>query len=177
MKKKKKLLALGSSNSRQSINQKFAKFVAEKLSDRYDVEVIDINDYEMPLYSVDREVDGIPTQALDFAEKIDAVDLIVLSLAEHNGTHTTAFKNIYDWVSRIPGRKTWGGKDILLLSAATGPRGASTVREMTEKRLPWDGGNVVGSFGLPVFQENFDPKIGIKDLELGEQLDTVISLL
>ncbi len=55
----------------------------------------------MPIYSEDRENDGgIPDQAQRFLKIIQDADGIILSLAEHNGSYTSAFKNILDWTSR-----------------------------------------------------------------------------
>ena len=66
----------------------------------------------MPIYSSDREQKGIPQLALDFASKIDGADFLLISLAEHNGTYSTAFKNLFDWLSRIPNRPHFGDKKM-----------------------------------------------------------------
>ena len=56
----------------------------------------------MPIYSDDRKrLDGIPEKAYEFKNLIKDSDGIVISLAEHNGSYTAAFKNIYDWISVI----------------------------------------------------------------------------
>ena len=44
----------------------------------------------------------IAETAKDFAEKLDAADLVVISLAADNGAYTAAFKNILDRVYRVP---------------------------------------------------------------------------
>ena len=49
-----KLLAFAASSSKQSINKQFAEFAISILKD-LDTELLDLNDYELPLYSVDRE--------------------------------------------------------------------------------------------------------------------------
>lgn len=89
-----KILAFGGSNSRHSINKKLAAFVA-RLFTNAEVQILDLNDFEMPIFSVDRE-SQIPVAALHFAELIDQADLIVMSLAENNGSYSVAFKNIFD---------------------------------------------------------------------------------
>ena len=105
-----KILAFGASNSKESINKILAEYTAKQFENA-EVELLDLNDYEMPIFSVDREKhDGIPTLALRFAEKIDASDLLIISFAEYNSTYTTAFKNIFDWISRIKDRKHFGEK-------------------------------------------------------------------
>ena len=170
----KKILAFGASSSKNSINKKFAKYVAGQFRNA-DAELLDLNDYEMPIYSVDKEqASGIHKKALDFAQKIDLSDLLIISLAEHNGAYSTAFKNIFDWVSRIPDRDTWGGKNILLLSTSPGKRGAATVLEIAKNYFPHSGGGIKGTFSLPEFYQNFDEDKGISDKKLNADLQKII---
>ena len=64
------------------------------LIENAELTVVDINDFELPLYSSDLEAEnGIPQNAVEFDNLIKAADGIVLSLAEHNGLPTAAFKN------------------------------------------------------------------------------------
>ena len=94
-----KILAFGGSNSKDSINKQLAAFAAKQFEDA-EVELLDLNDFEMPIFSIDREKQaGIPDLALNFAQKIDASDLLIISLAEHNSSYTVAFKNIFNWIS------------------------------------------------------------------------------
>ncbi len=158
-----KILAFGASPSKNSINRKLAKFVAGLFKDA-EVKILDLNDFEMPIFSVDRE-HPIRKEATDFAALIDNTDLIVMSLAENNGNYSAAFKNIYDWVSRIPGRKVFNGKKVLLLSTSPGGRGGSSVMEIALKRFPFDGAEIVGSMSLPSFNQNFDEAKGITNPE------------
>jgi NAD(P)H-dependent FMN reductase len=96
----KKIIAFAGSSSQNSINKKLATYAAH-LFQNATVEVLDLNDYEMPIYSTDREKEnGVPQLAIDFFTKITQADILVVSLAEHNGAYTTAFKNVFDWVSR-----------------------------------------------------------------------------
>ena len=172
-----KILAFAGSNSRDSINKKFATYVASQF-DNAEVEVLDLNDYEMPIFSVDREKhDGIPPLALQFAEKIDNADLLIISLAEHNSSYSVAFKNIFDWISRIKDRKHFGEKPVFLLATATGPGGGKHVLAAFEARSPFSGAQVLQSFSLPKFNENFDPEKGVvnedKKAEFSEKLSAV----
>ena len=48
----KKIVAFGASSSKKSINKDFATFVASQVKD-VDVLVLDLNDFEMPIYSID----------------------------------------------------------------------------------------------------------------------------
>ncbi len=101
-----KILAFAASSSRNSINKALGTHATSRLQAEFlpdaEVEILDLNDYEMPLYSIDREREcGIPAHAQRFFEQIGQADALVISYAEHNGTYTAAFKNLFDWTSRI----------------------------------------------------------------------------
>ncbi len=150
----KKILAIGGSNSRNSINRKFAIYVANQL-EGVEVFVVDLNDYVLPLYSPDLEAEsGIPENATAFDQLLTSADGIVLSMAEHNGSHAAAFKNLWDWVSRID-MKLWKNKPMLLMATSPGRRGGAGVLKITKELIPHFGGNVVADFSLPSFSHNF----------------------
>lgn len=150
----KKIIAFGASSSKNSINKQLAIYAAS-LFENASVEVLDLNDYDMPVFSVDREKeDGIHPLAQRFYDRIGAADCIVISFAEHNGSYSAAFKNIFDWASRI-NAKTFQQKPMLLLATSPGARGGSSVLDIATKRFPFQGGDVKGSFSLPSFHENF----------------------
>ena len=170
----KKIIAFGASSSKASINKQLATYAANQFKNAT-VEVLDLNDFEMPIYSVDKEKDnGIPQLAQDFYAKIGSADLIVISFAEHNGNFSSAFKNILDWSSRI-NAKTFQEKPMLLLATSPGARGGSSVLDIATKRFPFQGGIVKGSFSLPSFNENFDAEKGITNEELKNQLLEIVN--
>lgn len=170
----KKILAFGASSSKKSINKQLATY-ASHLFENASVEILDLNDYEMPIYSMDKEKeDGIPQLAQDFFQKLGESNLIVISFAEHNGAYTSSFKNIFDWISRING-KTFQEKPMLLLATSPGARGGSSVLEIANKRFPFQGGLVKGSFSLPNFNDNFDAEKGIVNEDLKSDLLKIIN--
>lgn len=139
------------------------------------VEILDLNDYEMPIFSVDKEKEnGIHPLAQEFYSKLGSADLIIISFAEHNGNYSSAFKNILDWTSRI-NAKTFQEKPMLLLATSPGARGGSSVLEIASKRFPFQGGIVKGSFSLPSFYENFDVINGIIHPEYKNQLLEIVN--
>jgi len=169
----KKIIAFGGSSSRSSINKQLALYAASLFQDA-EVEGLDLNDYALPVFSVDLEQqDGIPVPAQAFYEKLGTADLIVLSLAEHNGAYSAAFKNTLDWASRING-KTFQEKPLLLLATSPGARGGASVLEIASKRFPFQGADLKGSFSLPSFYDNFDAEHGISNPELKAQLVSLI---
>ncbi|MGB0932004.1 MAG: NADPH-dependent FMN reductase [Chitinophagales bacterium] len=176
----KKILAFGASSSRASINKKLATFAAHQITDA-EVKVLDLNDFEMPIYSVDKEAaTGIPELAQQFKQHILETDGLVISFAEHNGAYSAAFKNIMDWVSRMEG-STWGDKPMLLLSTSPGGRGGSTVLDIAVNKFQWMGKGAIASFSLPFFGQNFSEEGGIVDEDLAkafqEQLDMFVKSL
>ena len=97
------ILAFAGSNSSTSINKRLVTYVAQHYWDQDQIQIPDLNDYPLPVFGVDLEDSmGYPEPALEFAGKIDWADLIILSLAEHNGAYTAVFKNLFDWLSSLP---------------------------------------------------------------------------
>ena len=150
----KNIITFAGSNSKDSINKQLAVY-ASTLVDNVEVTVLDLNDFELPLYGMDHEIaHGIPDNAHKFLQHIKSTDGIILSLAEHNGTYATVFKNLFDWMSRIDG-KLWSDKPMLLMATSPGARGGATGLEIAQGRFQYMGGNIVGSFSFPSFGDNF----------------------
>lgn len=170
----KNILVIGASNSKNSINKTFAIYVASKLENTTKV-IADLSELELPLYNPDLELEsGIPENALKFKALIEDSDGIVLSLAEYNGMITTAFKNLWDWTSRID-MKIWKNKPMLLMATSPGGRGGANALRVTKDLLPHFGGNVIADFSLPSFHSNFSNNEVINP-ELNEQLLSKINL-
>ncbi|MUU77254.1 NADPH-dependent FMN reductase [Winogradskyella endarachnes] len=150
----KTIIAFAGSNSKRSINKQLASYTANLVSN-VNVEILDLNDYQLPLYSVDFEQDnGLPNVAERFVEMIKKSDGIILSLAEHNGAYTAVFKNLFDWMSRVE-QKTFQNKPMLLMATSPGARGGATVLEIAKGRFSYHNAQIVGEFSLPSFYENF----------------------
>ena len=171
----KKILAFGASNSSTSTNKQLANWAAQQIPDS-DYTLLDLNDFEMPIFSIDREKEnGVPDEAQQFKELIKSHDGLLISFAEHNGNLTAAFKNIFDWASRLEG-KTWAGKPMFLMATSPGGRGGSSVLNIVTKRYPFDGGKVVTSFSLPSFRQNFSPENGITNEDLKNEFFQKLNL-
>ena len=150
---------MGCSNSSTSINRQFSQHIASQIEEA-EVQLLDLQDLQLPLYGVDLEKEsGIPKNAHRFNQFIEANDAIVLSLAEHNGMPSAAFKNLWDWTSRID-KKFWGEKPIFLASTSPGGRGGANALKIVKGVVPFFGGKVLEEFSLPRFYQNFkDGKI------------------
>lgn len=170
-----KILALGASTSSSSINRRLANYAAGQIPGA-EVTELDLRDFDLPIYSSDEEAaNGIPSHAQTFRDLILAHDGIVLSLAEHNGSYASAFKNLYDWASRIEA-KVWAGKAMLLLATSPGARGGATVLEAGKTTFPFMGADLKASFSLPAFQKNFTDANGISDPDLAAGLAEAIRI-
>jgi len=140
-----------------------------------DVTFIDLNDFEMPIYSKDREAaNGVPAPAKELKEYMRESDGILISFAEYNGSYTSAFKNIFDWVSRLD-KPIWLNKPMFLLSTSPGKRGAIGVLTDALKKFPYQGATVAASFSLPNFNENFTDEEGITESNLLDNFNTQLN--
>lgn len=169
-----KIIAFGGSPSKNSINKKLATYAAS-LFENSEVEVLDLNDFQMPIFSVDVEEEiGKHTLAQAFLDKIATADILVVSMAENNGNYSAAFKNIFDWCTRING-KVFQGKPMLLMATSPGGRGGVTVLEIAKNAFPRYGAEIKATFSLPRFDDNFDVEAGeISNFELNQQLKELI---
>nr|WP_315220967.1 NAD(P)H-dependent oxidoreductase [uncultured Flavobacterium sp.] len=165
-----KIIAFGGSNSQQSINKHLATYAAS-LFENAEVEVLDLNNYAMPLFSVDLEKEvGQHELAKAFLKKIETADILVVSLAENNGNYSVAFKNIFDWCSRIM-KEVFQQKPMLLLATSPGPRGGASVLEIANNAFPRYGAQIKATFSLPAFNANFDLQENkISNAELNKEL-------
>lgn len=169
-----KIVAFGASNSKNSINKKLAIYATTYFKNA-EIQILDLNDFEMPIFSIDKEIaNGHPALAIQFVEHLREADLIIISFAEHNGSYSTAFKNIFDWTSRVNG-KVFQDKKLLLMATSPGPRGGTSVLEAAKTRLPFHGANIVGTFSLPEFGKNFSEEEGITHSDYKSDLQEIIN--
>ncbi|MFT5131662.1 MAG: chromate reductase [Gammaproteobacteria bacterium] len=172
-----KITAFAASSSKNSINKMLVTYACGLLN-AADVEVLDLNDYELPLFSVDKEEElGQAKLAIDFLAKIGECDALVISFAEHNGSYSAAFKNLFDWCSRIE-VKVWQHKPLVLLSTSPGASGGASVLAMALNSAPFFAGDVKASLSIPSFYENFDLENRVmKNDELRAKLQSAVESL
>lgn len=158
------ILAFAASNSRSSINQQIiahaARLLEAGLIAGAKVNIIDLNDFDVPIYSIDREqATGIPGLAQALYASIGAADALIIAYAEHNGLYTAAYKNLSDWMSRID-IKIYQGKPIVMLAASPGPGGAQRVLTLATESAEHFGAELQASLSIPRFYDNFDTEAG-----------------
>ena len=167
-----KILAFAGSTSSTSINRELVKFVLKSFQED-EINIIDLNDYSMPVFSVDLEKKGFPDEAHQFLKQIEECDAIICSLAEHNRSYSAAFKNIFDWASRI-NVKVFQNKPMLLMSTSPGGYGGGNVMNTAKTFFPQFAADVKETFSLPKFYENFDLESGVINPDMLKELNDKI---
>ncbi|NPE47984.1 NADPH-dependent FMN reductase [Sphingobacterium prati] len=168
-----KIFAFAGSNSSTSINRQLVEFVLKSF-DEHEINLIDLNDYNMPIFSVDLEKNGFPNEAYRFLNNIAESDIIICSLAENNRSYSVAFKNVFDWASRI-NVKVFQDKPMLLMTTSPGGYGGGNVMAEAQKFFPQFGAIIKETFSLPKFYENFDLNNGVINPELLTSLNEKIN--
>lgn len=64
-----KIVAFAGSSSSTSRNKELVKYVLKRFTE-YDINLLDLKDFDMPVFSVDREKDGFPQEAHQFLKAI-----------------------------------------------------------------------------------------------------------
>ncbi len=138
-----KLIALSGSTRRNSLNRAVLATAAIAASSAgAEITLIDLNDYELPLFNQDLEdAAGLPEAAKRLKSVFRAADGILLTSPEHNSSYSAVLKNTIDWCSRAesddePALSAFLGKSALLLAASPGPigglRGLFALRELLQ---------------------------------------------
>ena len=154
-----KIVAYGASSSSTSINKALATYTAG-LVEGAEVKVLDINDYDVPMFSEDLEKEvGQAEGAKEFLSDLAEADAFVISFAEHNGHYPAAYKNLFDWSTRID-RALFKDKPAVYLATSPGPGGAKSVLAAAEGSAPFFGGNVKATLSVPSFYDKFDMEAG-----------------
>lgn len=172
-----KIIAFGASTSSTSINKALATYTANLIDDA-EVIVLDINDYQVPMFSEDKEKEiGQAEGAQAFLRDLSQADAFVISFAEHNGYFPAAYKNLFDWTTRIE-RSVFQDKPAVFLATSPGPGGAQSALAAATGSAPFFGGNVKASVSVPSFYDNFDFATGsISNDEITAQLKEVVAQL
>ncbi len=130
-----KALVMAASTRTGSVNQALARQIAKRLDNGSPVEIVDLDDYPLPLYDGDlEERDGIPAAAAGLAGEMAAADVLVLVSPEYNGTFTPLLKNTVDWVTRIDA-SALAHLRVLVASASPGRGGGANGVDMVRTWL------------------------------------------
>ncbi|MEX2617020.1 MAG: NAD(P)H-dependent oxidoreductase [Alphaproteobacteria bacterium] len=124
-----RILAFAGSARDGSFNKKLIRIAADGARDAgAAVILLDLRDYEMPIYDGDlEENNGLPENALRLRGIFAEHDGLLIAAPEYNSSITPLLKNVIDWVSRPSGDdaalKYIAGKTAALVATAPGALG------------------------------------------------------
>ncbi len=128
----------------------FKKYLENKLST---VEMLDLNQYNFPLFSERLRFQKSPTaEMLDFAKKIKASDGVIIVTPEYNGGYPASIKNIIDLLY-----DEWYRKPVAISTVSDGNFGGTQVITSLQFTL-WKirAWTVPAMFPVPLISEAFD---------------------
>ncbi|MEE2682251.1 MAG: NAD(P)H-dependent oxidoreductase [Planctomycetota bacterium] len=116
------------------------------------VDMIDLNDFQAPLYDGDLESEGgLPPEVVAFKERLAEAQGFLIASPEYNHSLSAALKNIIDWASRGHAkddpRPCLPGKVAAVLSTSPGHLGG--IRGLSHLRA------VLHNVGVLVINEQF----------------------
>lgn len=147
-----KLLFMAGSSRSGSCNRKLAREAYHiGLDMEAEAELIELADYEMPLYNGDLEAEeGLPDNARRLKAKFAAAHGFLLAAPEYNSSLTPLLKNTLDWISRKetddePPLQAYRGKVAALCAASPGAYGG--LRGLVPLRM------MLGNIGVHVLPQ------------------------
>ena len=170
-----KILMFAASFRKDSLNKKLIRNAHAMVPSGHEIELKEFNEYMMPLYHGDLEMDsGIPDGAQKFIQDIAAADAIIISSPEYNSGIPGTLKNAIDWSSRVS-PVPWVEKQVLIMGASPGMVG--TNRGMWQVRQPLE---YLGAFvypemlGVALANRAFDEKDQLKEERMQGALEKLV---
>jgi NAD(P)H-dependent FMN reductase len=143
-----RILVVAASRRDGSLNGRLARLAAEVVR-RWGaiVDVGSMREFDPPSYDGDAEREqGIPPEALAFADRLTRCDACVFASPEYNGSMPGVLKNAIDWVSRLR-PQPFDERHALLLSASPSMMGGN--RGLWALRVPLE------HLGMRVYPDMF----------------------
>jgi len=177
----KRIVAFAGSARRDSYNKRLLRAATAGREDV--ITVLDLADYELPLYHGDLEArDGLPAKALELKRIFSEHAGMLLACPEYNGSITPLLKNTLDWVSRPspdhPDLEPYKGKTAALLSAS--PGGFGGMRGLVHVRAILSGIGLLvlpDQLAVPRAHEAFADDGSLADERLAKRLVGIVDRL
>ncbi len=125
-----KILAFSGSSRTGSFNQKLVTIAADAAREEgADVTVINLGDYQLPIYNADAESsNGLPEHAKALKQILIDHDGFLIASPEYNSAFSPLLKNAIDWASRKENDQerplaAYKGKYAAIMSASPGALG------------------------------------------------------
>ena len=180
-----KLLMFAGSARTASTNKQLAALAASTTQTAdVDVTLIDLKDFEMPIYDGDLEGEaGLPENAKRLKQLFVEHDGLFIASPEYNSSFSPLLKNALDWISRPhtenePSLWAYNGKVVALGSIAPGALGG--LRGLVPLRM------MLGNIGVTVVPNQvaisngfsaFDDAGALKDERQSQMLKATIDQL
>ncbi len=127
-----KLLIFAGSTRQASFNRQLAQAAAAQArAAGVDVTLIELADFDIPIYNADLEAKGTPADVMKLKQIMFEHAAWIICSPEYNGSYTALLKNTIDWASSPvksdpawqDGSKSFAGKVVGVLSASPGALG------------------------------------------------------
>ncbi|HAU58673.1 MAG TPA: NADPH-dependent FMN reductase [Comamonadaceae bacterium] len=127
-----KLLVFAGSTRQHSFNRRLAQVAVGMARDAgAGVTLLELSDFDIPLYNADLEARGTPADVLRLKQVLFDHPAWIVCSPEYNGSYTALLKNTIDWASSpVKGDPIWQdgtrafrGKVVGMLSASPGALG------------------------------------------------------
>lgn len=116
-----------------------------------EVTVVDLKDFDLPLFDEDLEASGTPAGATRLKQLFLDHDTLLIASPEYNSSVSAVLKNAIDWVSRSalgePMKGAFLGKVAVLLAAS--PGGLGGLRGLVHLR------SILQNIGVMVLPDQF----------------------
>ena len=119
------ILGFAGSLRQQSYNRSLLRACLELLPPDTSLDIFDLEG--IPLFNQDLEASP-PPKVVEFKEKIQAADALVIVTPEHNYSVPGVLKNSIDWASRPSTNNSFQGKNVAVMSASTGMLGGARAQ-------------------------------------------------
>jgi NAD(P)H-dependent FMN reductase len=174
-----KIIALAGSLRQSSYNQLLVSNAALGASAAgAEVQIINLSDYNIPLFSEDLEAEGAPAAVNDLKHLFAQSQGILIASPEYNGSISGVLKNAIDWLSRpsqgVEIGSAFQGKVAGIMAAS--PCGLGGLRGLTHLRdVLFNLGTLVNPNQIAVADayKAFDEQGQLQDAELSERVKTL----
>jgi len=123
------LLLISGSASEDSSNTRLLRLMADAFAHSYRTEVMD-GLWELPLYTPQREKDGIPGQVRQLRDSVAGADAVVISTPEYLHNIPAVLKNALEWLTTSG---ELSGKPVLAITfTPRAPRGEHAMRSLLQ---------------------------------------------
>ena len=174
-----RILAFSGSARKESLNRKFLGVAVQAVrAAGGEVTLIDLNDYELPLYHGDHEdAKGLPANAVKLIELITRHAALLIASPEYNSMITPLLKNTVDWCTRGD-KNPFNGKVAAVISASPGALGGARSLKLAQQLMLHLGCHVVpGKTILPQADAAFDDGGALKDPRSQKAVQTLATAL